>query len=231
MDNEKHWWAPGLGAGIVVAILVTLALVAVFGVTWVGSFLNGQAASWAQAIGAVVAIVAAYRLGRVQIHADRVLEAERRAQDDLRRIGTIDALLTNAEALCVRYKDVWDGRNGIPVSGPFGDYLSDCRAGIASIDPFECPATDLVIYLAQIPRELDEFRLAHEEYRAAFLRQGESRKSIQETFPELNTKLTRVIENIRDARKICAAEDSKIALKIGVHDANHAASSSRTCSE
>lgn len=212
MEEEKAWWAPAVGAGILAVLLGSIALVAAGGWAWFSAFLAGQAAGWAQAIGALVAIGVAYRMARVQIHADRVMEAERRAEDDLRRIAVIDALFSNTQALCRTYKDAWE-RSGYPGLGPINKGWADCRASIASINPFDSPDAAVVIFLAKLPRQIDHLIEAHYELRAG-TRHEEGRVLSREVFDRLRQQLDETLAMLEEARTECAAAAMKISAKV-----------------
>jgi hypothetical protein len=87
MKEEQNWWAPPLGAAILIALLTSIALIAAGGWDWFVTLLGKEGSGWAQAIGSVLAIVGAYRMGRAQMTADRALEVSRRAHEDYRLLA------------------------------------------------------------------------------------------------------------------------------------------------
>ena len=63
-DSEHDFWAVPLGAGVLVSLLITLALVAAGGWKWFADFLTSSASGWAQAVGTVLAVLATAHIAR-----------------------------------------------------------------------------------------------------------------------------------------------------------------------
>jgi hypothetical protein len=99
MDN-RNWWAPMLGAAVVLWLLFSLAFVAVSGWNDYVQFLSGPAAAWVQALGSVAAIVAAIWIGQSQLSAARRLEAEKQDRADILKTEVLYSLFGEAEFLC-----------------------------------------------------------------------------------------------------------------------------------
>jgi hypothetical protein len=91
-DREAPEWVVILGTLVVLGLLASLGLIAAGGWEWFAKFLEGSAASWAQAVGGVAAVFAAFEVGRAQIRAGRALEQTKRAADETHRLVVIHAL-------------------------------------------------------------------------------------------------------------------------------------------
>lgn len=212
MNEERHWWAAPLGAAIVVILIGTVALIALGGVNWFRDFLGGSASGWAQAVGSVLAVAAAFKVGNAQVAAGRRLESERRAHDDIRRLETIRGLLSNAQGLCEAVAQCWNSERLVPVAGFKAEYVRDARKSIAAIDPFQSPAPLVVIYLAQIPRELQQLESAYINWQSAFAKRstqiligGDRPPDVVITASEFHRELVAAMESLNLAIEECEA--------------------------
>ncbi|MEL4180325.1 hypothetical protein [Roseateles sp. PN1] len=198
--NEKEWWLAPLGAGLTLLILASFLLVAAGGWEWFAGFLTGQASGWAQAFGSIAAILAAYKMGRHQIEADRLLEASRRAAEDSRRLMIIDAMLANVgTSLSPLIEKLPQDR--IPVRYfCVVDHLAHTCKVVKSIDLFQCPSPEVATELAYLPTILDHLFIAIEQYDKSF---DDYKGDVMKGHIGLQNSLTVTSMYIDRARKAC----------------------------
>ncbi|WP_445289088.1 hypothetical protein [Variovorax atrisoli] len=156
-ESKDAEFLVSLFAGLGVFTLLTgLVLVSIGGWPWFASFLQGQASGWAQALGGVATLLAAYQMGRTQIDADRVLEMERNREKDIRSIVAVDALLEDVEA---HLEALWDQVytqkvQFIVMTEYHTERIAECAERIRAVDPFVLPSPRLIVNVSRIPRSL-----------------------------------------------------------------------------
>jgi hypothetical protein len=119
-------------------------------------------------VGSVAAILAAYKMGRTQIEADRTLEASRRAYEDKRRLVAIDAMLANLES---SIRPLRDGLAKLQIptkSLCLPTQIADACKAIRAIDIYGCPSPDVIPLLALIPSQCDGLLAAMADYDKSF---------------------------------------------------------------
>ncbi len=178
MREESDFWAPLIGAITVLVLIGVLALVAAFGSKWVADFLSGQAANWFQALGTILAILAAYEHGRRQLREDRRREARVKAEQEVHQLGVIRALLANALGTVVLFKDRWRERNFLMLGPLSRRQWVAAQSGFRGIDVFLCPDVGLVVDVLQIPLQFDVLLEKYDQYEAA-VRLGSIGKTIE----------------------------------------------------
>ncbi len=104
MDDKNDGWIDVVGILIVTFILITIALVSAGGWTWYAKFLEGSAANWVQAVGSIVAILAAGRFLRTQITANQdalvvAKKIEESAEAERRRLKKRELLVALEDVL------------------------------------------------------------------------------------------------------------------------------------
>lgn len=231
MRTDEPFWAPLIGAVLLVSLLASLALVAAGGWEWFSGFLSGQAAGWAQAIFGAIAIVAAYRMGSMQMVADRRRDARQRVQEELHRLHVLTALLGNCGGSLMLYERHWSARNFLFLSDVARETWSTSRKNIAAIDPFMVPGAVLVVYLVQVPLRLDALIAAYDAYAESIGRgDGSLKKSIpalQKELNDTNRLLDAMMDHTSDAARECIAslpgEDQAELLRKQTQMGAHAA--------
>lgn len=220
-DHDPPPWTEAVGAIVVLGLLASIALVAIAGLPWFLSFLAGSASGWAQAIGATAAIFAAAKIGRSQIEASQALERARRAQDELRRLATIDALLSNGEWLCNWFIDAWVRSNFLPKSYSV-NYWADCKSAIVRVDPFMCPSPEVVVHLVHLPRQLDiliaaqmEFHRRFEKRKQEILLAGDQPPDFLAAKREFDKQLVETRAMFKQTRAECATTTAKLQKVLG----------------
>lgn len=159
MNNEAPDWAGALGIAMVLILIASLGLIAAGGWNWFASFLAGQAAGWAQAIGSIAAIAGAYRMGRAQMRANRVLEESRRAHDFYRRLVAIDAAVAVLELALKMIKETMD-RYEPPIFLAVDSHqrrIREAAAIIRGIDLLDCPSAAVIHFLSLVPSFAEDF--------------------------------------------------------------------------
>lgn len=203
MKEEQHWWAPPLGTIIVLALLVSFALIASGRGDWFSAFLSNEGAGWAQAIGGVLAIVGAYRMGRAQIDADRALETSRRAHEDYRRLMVIDATLLRLELILSTVKGQIDS-NEVPILITVNwhqEQIHDVARTIKGFNLFECPSAPLIFAISTIPDAVERFADHMGEY-MKICDEG-MEKDVLRALPSLWNGLHGSLGPVTSARAIC----------------------------
>lgn len=155
MDDDKLWWAPVLGAGVLVMMFFSLALIAAAGWSSFIDFLNGRAAEWVQAIGSIAAILFAYGLGVRQMVAARMLETDKQRATDVLRAEVLRYMYEQAGALCNALGGLDDSR--IP-AGPHTHraiaQIADLEQAFRSVPPFEIPSRGIASGVLAAPYAL-----------------------------------------------------------------------------
>lgn len=149
------------------AVITFLASIADDVNRWLAA--NQHLSGWAQAIGGFAAIIGAFLVGNHAVISGRKLDVQRRAHDELRRLETIMALLSNAQGLCA-LMDKACPVNTITPANIKREYLTDVRESLVRIDPFQSPSADVVVFLAQLPRQLAQLEDAYVGHCDAFSR-------------------------------------------------------------
>lgn len=160
-DGDTYWWAAPLGAGLVTLIALALALIAAGGWTWFAGFLGGQASSWAQFGGGVLAVFAAYKIGHTQVESSVKLEGLRMVGEELKKLNLISSLLLNAVDVTHTFRKRWETESEFRSSEPLLPYIEDCCTSISSIDLLQCPSDRVAFLLIRIPRQLNNLIAAH----------------------------------------------------------------------
>jgi hypothetical protein len=197
-------WAGVVGTVVVLSILDLIGLLAAFGPGWTKDFLTGPAAGWAQAIGGIAAVIAAFQVGRRQMEHALRLEQDRREHERRRQLLTIDALFANAMGVCLTFQRLWARAGDGPPSQFRAEFWTDARNAIARVDPMSCPSPDVVVYLTQAPRTLDELRGLYESYvdqhRTSFGTGTPLREAFQRAARELSDGVQATLDYMRRGR-------------------------------
>lgn len=156
MQRDDCWWGAALGASVVVALVFVVALTAAAGWNWTAEFLGGPAASWAQAVGTVAAIVYSGHIARIHISATRRWDERKRIEAERRYLVTVIALLAVPIGASRILKDEWDPSTHRIPTGFTENYWKEARISIAAIDPFACPEEEVIVSLVQVPHQLDK---------------------------------------------------------------------------
>jgi hypothetical protein len=168
---------------------------------------SGDAASWLQAIGGILAIVAAFAVAARQHKADRSLEMEIRNIDESRRLEAVKAILARANAVAHIVGEAWK-RSAMDTIGSNVDiYVLDCKASVEALPLFDIPNADLIVYMVNLPRALQELNEVLGQARV----EDDSQEQVQ--FPaadRLGLKINAVLEMTARAGDIC---DHQIALR------------------
>lgn len=209
MRTDEPFWAPLVGALLLVALLLSLALVSAGGWQWFSNFLSDQAASWAQAVFGAIAIIAAYRMGSMQMVAERRRDARQRVLEELHRLNVLTAILRHCRSSVSQFERHWSERNFLHESDVAKASWSTSRTTIAEVDPFVVPGGVLVVYLLQVPRRLDSLLVAYDAYATSI---GKADGSLLKTIPALRNELSAtcalldlVLAHISDATRECIA--------------------------
>lgn len=204
MDKNRTHQDPGwtvvIGVVLTVAVFGALALGAAGQWGWFATFLSGAAASWVQAIGAVVAIVAAYKMGRGQIEADRALEADRRAKDDQRKLAAIGAFLFRLEAALGVVRRSAESESLPAFAKAVRDEISDAADGIRSIDLFQCPSPDAILFISLLPRHCGALVASLSKYDKA---DDELRGDVDAEFRRVKNALSLCEKTLAAAKSAC----------------------------
>jgi len=172
-------------------------------------------ASWAQAFGAVAAILAAFFVADAQLQGARQIERERRADDELQRVAAIEALFINARAICRLFRKVWTDR-WLPPGGDFRQvYWQEARDKLARVDPFLCPAPKVIFYLVQAPQQLDQLQSAFEQYMRAIRRDEAEPPHLNSSLDLLDERLSRTAAFLDEAIAYCSQAKQEIELRKG----------------
>jgi len=160
------WWAPAVGAAVLLVVVGSLALVAAGGWGWFSSFLAGTASNWAQAVGGILAVVAAFQVGRSQVNATLALERARQADSDLRAVALIDAALLYVQGAMSMY------RLAASPTFPYvpGGTCEGLREGtdiLRKLDLFKCPSAQLAMAVFRVVGCCDLFVQCATSYSAA----------------------------------------------------------------
>lgn len=166
--NSDQGWPAVVGALIVIAILLTITLVAAGGWPWFQRFLDGSAAAWIQAVGSIAAILATAEIGRRQIEGQRQVERDRQAQEDRKKLLVIDALLEAVEATVVVAKKQYDEYPNMPVFVYHLDRMKNAADALAKIDFFNCPPSVIQPLLHLFPAPCDGLLAAIQKFNESF---------------------------------------------------------------
>jgi hypothetical protein len=137
-------WAPMFGAAILLTLLGSLALIAAGGWNWFATFLSTSASGWAQAIGGVLTVIAAFRVGRAQINATVALANAQQAESDLRMVALVDSSLLYLQGAMSLY------RLGASPDFPYvpagtREGINESSALLRRLDLFKCPTAALAL--------------------------------------------------------------------------------------
>lgn len=153
MKNWSIWhWLLAIGGGSVV-FLLCYGFISAVGQKGIGS---GEAASWLQAIGSILAIVAAFAISTRQHNAERALDVQRQRLNDIRRLKAAKAVLvqictvTQGLHKAIKSNDAEQLYNFDP------QFLADYKAVLQSLPLFEIPSSELVLYINTSSRAIDE---------------------------------------------------------------------------
>jgi len=197
--DENEWWAAPIGAAIFIALISCLVLIAAGGWDWFAFFLAGPAANWVQAIGSIVAILAAYKMGQTQIEAGRILDASKLAKEDIRKLTIIDAILKNLEFSLTQLKDGLN-RYQIPTCNLCSlGQLEDACTVIKAIDIFACPSPNIIRELALLPRSCDGLFNAIESFDKSFDEFDGNTPEAERNLRNSITVLSSILEITRNA--------------------------------
>jgi hypothetical protein len=90
-------WASWTGLAIVLSIFIALSIAAADGGKYFGDWINSEkAAAWVQAIGSLMAVVAAFTISNAQFHSAVELQEEARKYEHGRQYETILVLIEGA---------------------------------------------------------------------------------------------------------------------------------------
>lgn len=146
-----HWALLFLSIAVV-GLLLFGFIAAVYG-EGIGS---GAAASWLQAIGSILAIVAAFAISTRQHNAERALDMERQSLNDLRRLKAVKAILVQICTLARALHDAVENNDAEELYHFDPQFLANYKEVLQSLPLFEVPSAAMVIYMNTIPRAIDE---------------------------------------------------------------------------
>lgn len=115
-------------------------------------------AGWAQALGSIVAMWAAYRLGQMQAFAARALIREQQLVEGLRLLQFIRKLLEHAQYQLQAFRDAWK------LNGQLVQTIEECnrlKETIQKIDLAKVNSLPLIEFLLQLPQQLEN-AMAHQ---------------------------------------------------------------------
>jgi len=200
---RREW----VGAGIVLAIIGSLALTAAGGWGVFATWLNSdKAAGWAQAVGTILAIFAAVNVATRQERVTRALERDRLREQDRRRFLVVEAIMETVWLTCAALHRVWsdieaEGRDDA-IDNFEVAYLEDSRQALLKLPIFEIPDAQLAAYVAGLPRAIAD--LADTWKRAS----AESQERDPIEFPaadRVSEKIKLVLDGAGPALAICKA--------------------------
>lgn len=108
MEEDHNWWAPAIGATILLIIFGSIALVAAGGWTWFSKFLESAAPAWVQAIGSVGAIAAAAAIFRMDKRIQAKRDADMQSASTQSQCELADLLLGNGITYVRNLKRAWE---------------------------------------------------------------------------------------------------------------------------
>jgi hypothetical protein len=168
---------------------------------------SGEAASWLQAIGGILAIVAAFAVATGQHKADRALEMDIRNIDESRRFEAVKAILARANAVAKIVGEAWQRSAMDSIDSNFDNYVLDCKASVEALPIFDIPNADLIVYVVNLPRALQELNQVLAQARI----ESDSQEQIE--FPaadDLGPKINAVLGMTARGGEIC---DKQIELR------------------
>lgn len=206
--HEDDWWAPVVGAAVLLILLGSLALVAAGGWGWFAGFLSGTASNWAQAIGGILAVIAAFRVGRAQINSTLALEKARQAETDLRTVVLIDAALLYVQGGMSLYRLV--ATPTFP-SVPRGtcEGVTEGKEILRKLDLFKCPSASVALAVLYVVGCCDLF-----VQRATSYSEAGGAKIGDKQFADMQRAVwdsgQLLFEATQSARKVCASLKTSI---------------------
>jgi hypothetical protein len=183
---------------------ISTVCIAVVSVSILVPTLRGDtAAAWVQAIGAILAIIAAFLIGDRQYVAGRALERERRAEDDIRRFEIVMAILARTEVITGIIAKAFEKSQMGDLPIRTNQYLTDCAKAFQQLPAFDMPDPKLVVLatsIADAVQELSEILgRARNEADSPAMVEFPSDDSIAE-------KLNEVLNLTREATQLCVNE-------------------------
>lgn len=210
----NDWWAPAVGAAILLIIFGSLALVAAGGWEWFAGFLSGTASNWAQAIGGTLAVIAAFKVGRSQIEATLALEKARQDHIDLHAVVLIDAAFLNVQAAMSLYRFV--AKPTFPyVPAGTCEGLNQATEILRKVDLFKCPTAQLALAVSFVIGNCDLFMqraTSDSEVRGTKI----SDKEFLEKEKSIWNSGELLSQSAKSARQVCAALKTSIENGHGV---------------
>ncbi|MDT7514422.1 hypothetical protein [Rhodoferax mekongensis] len=160
-QTPESVWSAVFGAGTVLGIFVLVSLTAVAGWPWVANFLESSAPAWIQAIGSIVAIVAAVLI----VQRQHVLEIQRKTAEDrteqARRVRTLRVVFFTAARSCESAaRSVGHPNVYWPLES---EKLREVRSRLISLDPMQIPLGKLVLLIEECVQRLQTSATLAEE--------------------------------------------------------------------
>src|SRR5712664_2972741 len=106
-------------------------------ISWMNT--NPNLSGWAQAIGAILAIFAAFLVAALQHASGRALQEENRRLDEIRRFKIVKAVLAKALVVCTEIRQAWHSRDMGALEPLNSQYILDCKASLEALPVFEVP--------------------------------------------------------------------------------------------
>lgn len=150
MKDRLPTWAIQLVAVFGLVAAGSALLVTAAGWPWFAEFLGSSAPNWLQAIGALVAIWAAYHIGSAQVRTMLAVERQRTVDADLRYLKTIRDTAEFAVDCCSRFKREWDDEPLLIPEGPLAD-MDGFREFLKRVDPMASPLASIGAQLIRLP--------------------------------------------------------------------------------
>jgi hypothetical protein len=194
----------------VVIILIGIAVLLILNIPpahsrQVYEYLSTQGAPWAQAVLSALAVLVAAEVGRTQVNANRKLELERRAAEDIRRLVVIDSILGNAaEGLAWMWKRLQEREPAIFLHWGIEEHLEESASLVQAINLFECPAAAAMRPLTLLPRNMRGMLAQLRKYNAAW--DDAKRQEYSNLWSGLWNSANRVLGLIAEAQEACQKE-------------------------
>lgn len=212
--QEKEWWAPTVGVAILLILFGSLALVAAGGWQWFAGFLSGTASNWTQAIGGILAVIAAFKVGSSQVKANLALEKARQDEIDLRTVVLIDAALLYVQGAMGVYQLCASSDFPYVPEGTCKG-LNEGTEILRKLDLFRCPTAQLALVVVHVIGNCDLFvQCVTSESEARRTKIGD--KEFLETQKAVWNSSQLLRQSVHAAREVCAAMKTSIENGRGV---------------
>lgn len=153
LQTDQYGLPPLIGTLTVLALLISIALVAAGGWAWFKNFALDSAPAWVQAVGSIAAIVAALLVIRIQHQNQLNRDAEAERQVARRKMKTVSALLQNTALVCI------DCAESVHDESALWDIqihrLDIERSRLLGLPVFELPDVLLLHIISDVVKRLD----------------------------------------------------------------------------